>query len=90
MRVRSRRCCGALKRLARIEEIAEVIAFAVSPRASYLTGSEILCDGGVVAGTTWRDILRLARRLDAGADVERPGSNPGHQRWPSLTVPDRR
>lgn len=54
---------GALKRPARVEEIAEVIAFAVRPRASYLTGSEILCDGGVVAGITRRDVLRLARRL---------------------------
>jgi NAD(P)-dependent dehydrogenase (short-subunit alcohol dehydrogenase family) len=38
-----------LGRLARPAEIAEVISFVVSPRASYLTGAEILVDGGELA-----------------------------------------
>lgn len=41
---------AALKRFGKVEEIAEVLAFAASAKASYLTGVDILCDGGVVAG----------------------------------------
>ena len=40
---------SALKRLGRPEEIAEVLAFCVSDKASYLTGTDILCDGGAIA-----------------------------------------
>lgn len=36
----------ALKRVAKPEEIANVIAFAASNEASYMTGSDILVDGG--------------------------------------------
>lgn len=39
-----------LRRVARPEEIAEAIVFAASPRASYLTGSVIMADGGASAG----------------------------------------
>jgi NAD(P)-dependent dehydrogenase (short-subunit alcohol dehydrogenase family) len=38
-----------LGRLGRPEEIAEMIGFVLSPRASYLTGAEILVDGGEFA-----------------------------------------
>ncbi len=41
---------AALKRFGRPQEIAEVLAFCASDRASYLTGTDVLCDGGVVAG----------------------------------------
>lgn len=41
---------AALKRFGRPEEIAEVLAFCASDKASYLTGVDILCDGGTVAG----------------------------------------
>lgn len=40
---------AALKRFGRPEEMAELLAFCASHRASYLTGTDILCDGGVVA-----------------------------------------
>jgi len=40
---------SALKRVGRPEEIAELLAFCVSNKASYITGTDILCDGGVVA-----------------------------------------
>ncbi len=43
---------AALQRFGRPEEIAEVLAFCASDRASYLTGTDILCDGGVVASRT--------------------------------------
>ncbi|WP_409305202.1 SDR family NAD(P)-dependent oxidoreductase [Peribacillus sp. SCS-155] len=36
----------ALRRVGRPEEIANVIAFAASPEASYMTGSDLLVDGG--------------------------------------------
>jgi len=41
---------AALKRFGRPEEIAELLAFCASSKASYLTGTDILCDGGVIAG----------------------------------------
>lgn len=41
---------AALKRFGRPEEIAELLAFCASDRAGYLTGVDILCDGGVIAG----------------------------------------
>lgn len=41
---------AALKRFGRSDEIAELLAFCASSRAGYLTGTDILCDGGVVAG----------------------------------------
>jgi len=41
---------AALKRLGRPEEVAELLAFCASDKASYITGVDILCDGGVIAG----------------------------------------
>ncbi|HUM00602.1 MAG TPA: SDR family oxidoreductase [Mycobacterium sp.] len=52
---------AALKRFGRPEEIAEVLAFCASDRPSYLTGVDILCDGGVTASMTIRDKLAVAR-----------------------------
>lgn len=43
---------AAFKRFGRPEEIAELLAFCVSDKASYITGTDILCDGGVIAGRT--------------------------------------
>lgn len=48
---------SALARFAKPDEIAEVLAFCASPKASYLTGVDILCDGGVIAGMPLRDKL---------------------------------
>lgn len=52
---------AALQRFGRPEEIADVLAFCAGEKASYLTGVDILCDGGVVASMTLRDKLSLAR-----------------------------
>lgn len=41
---------AALKRFGRPEEIAELLAFCASDKPGYLTGTNILCDGDVVAG----------------------------------------
>lgn len=48
---------SALARFAKPDEIAEVLAFCAGPKASYLTGIDILCDGGVIAGMPLRDKL---------------------------------
>ncbi|MGC6177050.1 SDR family oxidoreductase [Lacrimispora sp. 38-1] len=39
----------AVKRVGRVEEIAGLFAYCVSESAGYLTGVDILCDGGLVA-----------------------------------------
>ena len=41
---------AALKRFGRPDEIAELLTFCAGDKASYLTGTDILCDGGVIAG----------------------------------------
>lgn len=40
---------AAIKRVGKPEEIAELLAFCASEKASYLTGIDILCDGGIIA-----------------------------------------
>jgi len=39
----------AVKRPGRVEEIASLFAYCASEAAGYLTGADILCDGGLVA-----------------------------------------
>jgi len=39
----------AIKRFGYVEEIADLLAFCSSEKAGYLTGADILCDGGCVA-----------------------------------------
>jgi NAD(P)-dependent dehydrogenase (short-subunit alcohol dehydrogenase family) len=41
---------AALKRFGKPHEIAAVLAFCASEKAGYLTGTDVLCDGGVIAG----------------------------------------
>lgn len=52
---------SALKRFGRPEEVAELLAFCASDKASYLTGIDIPCDGGVLATIKLKDVISLAR-----------------------------
>ena len=45
---RKLRRLNLLKRFATAEEIAQAIVFLLSPAASYITGSNLVVDGGVV------------------------------------------
>lgn len=40
---------SAIKRMGCVEEMAELLNFCVSDKASFLTGTDILCDGGCIA-----------------------------------------
>ena len=43
---------AALNRNGRADEVAKVVAFAASDDASYMTGTEIVVDGGLTLGDT--------------------------------------
>ena len=52
---------AALKRFGTPEEMGDLLAFCAGPRAGYLTGIDILCDGGTRAGLDFKALLSLAR-----------------------------
>jgi NAD(P)-dependent dehydrogenase (short-subunit alcohol dehydrogenase family) len=54
---------AALPRFGTPEEIAELLAFCASTRPGYLTGTDILCDGGTRAGLGLRGMLALVRQV---------------------------
>jgi NAD(P)-dependent dehydrogenase (short-subunit alcohol dehydrogenase family) len=54
---------SAVGRFGRPEEIAEVLAFCASEKASYLTGTDVLVDGGAGAALSLRGMVNMARSL---------------------------
>jgi NAD(P)-dependent dehydrogenase (short-subunit alcohol dehydrogenase family) len=52
---------AALKRFGTPDEIAEVLAFCASEKAGYLTGTDVLVDGGNVAGFGLKAMIAIAR-----------------------------
>lgn len=53
---------AAFERFRRPEEIAALLAFCASEEPGYLTGTDILCEGGTVAGVDLKAMLSMARR----------------------------
>jgi NAD(P)-dependent dehydrogenase (short-subunit alcohol dehydrogenase family) len=53
---------SALGRFGRVEEIAELLAFLAGPGPGYLTGTDILVDGGAKATMGFRDLIATARQ----------------------------
>lgn len=52
---------AAIKRFGRPEEIADLLAFCASDKPGYLTGTDILCDGGTKAGLGLKGMIAMAR-----------------------------
>jgi NAD(P)-dependent dehydrogenase (short-subunit alcohol dehydrogenase family) len=52
---------AALKRFGRPEEVAELLAFCAGDKPGYLTGVDILCDGGTRAGLDLKGMIAMAR-----------------------------
>jgi NAD(P)-dependent dehydrogenase (short-subunit alcohol dehydrogenase family) len=52
---------GALKRFGHPTEIAELLAFVAGDKPGYLTGTDIVCDGGVMAGMSLKKMLTMGR-----------------------------
>lgn len=52
---------AALKRFGTTDEIAEVLAFCASDKPGYLTGTDILCDGGTKTGFDLAAMVSMAR-----------------------------
>ena len=44
----------AIKRPGKVDEIAHLLAFIASEKAGYLTGLDIICDGGCIAGKNYK------------------------------------
>ncbi|KAJ9608758.1 hypothetical protein H2200_006529 [Cladophialophora chaetospira] len=44
---------SALRRIGTPEEVASVVAFLVGPESKYITGTDILVDGGMTSGLRW-------------------------------------
>ena len=42
-------------RLGKPKDIAEVVMFLLSSKSSYITGQELVVDGGLTAGGFWED-----------------------------------
>lgn len=50
---------SALRRVGKPEDVASVVEFLCSPAASYITGTDILVDGGCAASGRWNDAVKM-------------------------------
>ncbi len=60
---------AAIKRFGKPEEIATLLADIVKPECGYLTGTNILCDGGVISSMKLNPIYGLKVTLKSGLGV---------------------
>ena len=60
---------AAIKRFGKPEEIATLLADIVKPECGYLTGTQILCDGGVIASMKMDPIYNLKVTLKSSIGV---------------------
>lgn len=56
----------AIKRFGHVEEVAQLMAYCADPKLGYLTGTDILCDGGCMAGyrQSWMSMIGLTKPLE--------------------------
>lgn len=62
----------ALGRIGRASEVADVVAFVASDRASYITGSEIVVDGGWLAGRYGAEVAGAEMLLKSRSGADSP------------------
>ncbi|WP_216216734.1 SDR family oxidoreductase [Amycolatopsis aidingensis] len=89
-------------RLGREEELAEVVTFLASPRASWITGQTVVADGGLSLGSMALSPRRPARTGEAGpegsgdeiavvgAGVLAPGASTPEELWQVLSGSEHR
>jgi NAD(P)-dependent dehydrogenase (short-subunit alcohol dehydrogenase family) len=59
---------SALARYGRVDEVAALLEFLVKSSPGYITGTDILVDGGAMATMTLGDMIRMARRSGTSSE----------------------
>ncbi|MDR0481937.1 MAG: SDR family oxidoreductase [Cellulomonadaceae bacterium] len=66
---------AALKRFGKPEEVGSLLAYVISEGPGYLTGVDIICDGGTMAAMTMKDMLAMTK--GEGDDAAEAAGLPG-------------
>jgi NAD(P)-dependent dehydrogenase (short-subunit alcohol dehydrogenase family) len=61
---------SALDRTGTVDEIGAAVAFLCSPQAAYITGTDLLVDGGTRAGTDWHETVEARLRWNGPPVVD--------------------